>query len=201
MFARMLYVGLVLGISALASLGLSPLSAAEGAHPGWSAHPTQAKRPQFRPWDRVESQSPLARSRRQAIAPSTRASAASGGQRYPATTTFGGGARQAVFSANRSGGRKAVPVTRGKDLGFRFRPDERESPYGQSAMPPDGDQSDAYQSELQSQFRPAQNRRKLTYEELQAESVSPQPMVAPAMPYPTMPPPLPGYGGGYWRDW
>jgi len=187
---RMLSLGLVLALSALAFLGLSPLSLAEGAQPGWSAYSTPVKRPVFRPADRAWSRSSAVRPRSQ-MNPAPRQSAA------PRDTRG-----QSVFSANRAGGRKAVPVTRGQDLGLRFRPDERDSPYGQSGAPSDDSRSGNYQSELQSQFRPIPSRRKPTYEELQAGGVSPQPSVAPVMPYPALPPPLPGYGGGlYGPGW
>jgi len=103
--------------------------------------------------------------------------------------------RQAEASTPRAGARKAVPVTRGQELGLRFRPDERESPYGQAGLPPGDASGGLYSPELQSQFRPTQKRRKPSYEELQAESAPPQPMPAPVLPYPIItPPPLPAYG-------
>jgi len=100
----------------------------------------------------------------------------------------------------RAGARKAVPVTRGQELGLRFRPDERESPYGPMMVPPGA--AETYSPELQSQFRPAPKRRKPTYEELQAEeSRAPQPPLTPIMPPPMIvPPPMPGFGAG-WPDW
>lgn len=180
---RMLSLGAVLGFSALVCLGLSPLSAAEGAHSGWTAYATHAKRLQFRPLDRSGPSSSVGRSLPRTGSSSVRAGA------------------KPVFAAKRAGGRKAVPLTRGQELGLRFRPDERDAAYGQPATPPTGSFSDSYQSELHSQFRPTQSRRKMTYEELQAETASPQPMVGPAMPHPLMPPPLPGYGGGrFWPN-
>ena len=109
--------------------------------------------------------------------------------------------QQPNLSTKRSGARKAVPVTRGQELGLRFRPDERESPYGQSAAPQGNLESEGYASELHSQFRPARPKRKPTYEELQAGSASAQPMLRPMMPYPVMPtPPLPAYGRS-WPGW
>jgi len=102
-------------------------------------------------------------------------------------------------SQQRAGARKAVPVTRGQELGLRFRPDERESPYGQMLVPPAG--AETYSPELQSQFRPAPKRRKPSYEELQAEGLTPQPALTPLMPPPmVLPPPMPGVGAG-WPNW
>ena len=97
-----------------------------------------------------------------------------------------------------------MPITRGQDLGLRFRPDERETPYAQTPAPYDAGAATGYPSELHSQFRPLKQRRKPTYEELQAEQQPPQPVARPAMPYPVMPvppiPTLPGYGP-YWPRW
>jgi hypothetical protein len=97
----------------------------------------------------------------------------------------------------RAGARKAVPVTRGQELGLRFRPDERASPYGQTTFPPSG-ADPGLSPELQSQFRPTPKRRKPSYEEMQAESLPPQPFAAPVMPYPALPPPIAPYG--FWPD-
>jgi hypothetical protein len=94
----------------------------------------------------------------------------------------------------RAGSRKAVPVTRGQELGLRFRPDENASPYAQPGFAP-SDTGRPGSDALQSQFRPIPKRRKPTYEELQSEMAPPpQPGVAPMMPYPLGVPPLPGYG-------
>ena len=111
--------------------------------------------------------------------------------------------QQPVFSGRRAGARKAVPVTRGQDLGLRFRPDENESPYGQPAAPQAGQPPGTYQADEQSQFRPTRRKRKPTYEELQAQGMAAEPVTVPmpVMPYPMMPaPPLPGYGA-YWPNW
>lgn len=104
-----------------------------------------------------------------------------------------------LSSAYRAGARKAVPVTRGQELGLRFRPDERDPAYGPSAPAQGGPASagNADPQELHSQFRPVQPRRKPTYEELHQQT----PPMAPDMGYPMMTfPPMPG-GGGYWPTW
>jgi hypothetical protein len=85
----------------------------------------------------------------------------------------------------RAGARKAVPITRGTELGFKFRPDEREAPYGQAGSG-SGIPGALPSPDLQSQFRPIRPRRKPTYEELEARQ-RPQaeiPPVQPLMPYP-----------------
>ena len=89
----------------------------------------------------------------------------------------------------RAGARKAVPITRGQELGLRFRPDERESPYAVPAPYAGDAPGDAAARDLQSQFRPIEKKHRRTYEEMQAENVQPVPMPAPILPYPSLPPP------------
>ena len=193
MVARMLSLGIALGFSTLASLGLSPLSAAQAAYPSWSVYAGQVKRPQFRPWYRGEPQSLAGRWRPQMAAPAERRRA----QPASRDRTL----RQPLFAGGRTWARKAVPVTRGQDLGVRFRPDERVSPYQQTGQPQGGEPLSAEQSQLHSQFRPTRNKRKKTYEELQANNAHRAPAMAPAMPYPMVTAaPLHGYPG-YWRGW
>lgn len=199
MFARMFSMGVALGLAALVSLGISPLSAAQAAHPGWSGYAAQQKSPQFRPWSRADSKSFSVQRRSQARAPATGTMWGAERRRPPAMPSHRKG-QQPVFLGGRAGARKAVPITRGQDLGLRFRPDERDSAYGPSGAAPTGGTADAFPAELHSQFRPTPPKRKPTYEELQAGSAS-QPQMAPPMPYPMMPtPPLPGYPGA-WPSW
>lgn len=94
----------------------------------------------------------------------------------------------------RVGARKAEPVTRGQELGLRFRPDDRDSTQGQLVLPSTGlAPGGGMGSQDQTPFRPVQPRRKPTYEELQADTgtaLPPQPMMA----YPPLSaPPLPVY--------
>jgi hypothetical protein len=89
----------------------------------------------------------------------------------------------------RAGWRKASPITRGQDLGLRFRPDERAPAYG-GVIGPGGGQVEPRE---QANFRPVAPRKKPTYEELQAReqaSVPRRPMPS-AAPYPGLPPYLP----------
>jgi hypothetical protein len=196
LFARTFSWGLVLGLSVLASLCVSPLSAAQAAYPAWISYATQPKKPLFRPWTQADSRSLT--SRRQSrksihMAPAT--------GRRPYSNRWPRQGVQQTFSPHRAGARKAVPITRGQELGLRFRPDERASPYDRSGAP--GDELAPAQdfSELHSQFRPARKRRKQSYEELQAEQLGPQPVPGPVMPYPTLPmPPAPSYHRA-WPAW
>ena len=200
MFARLFSWGLVLGLSALTSLGVSPLSAAQAAYPGWSVYAAPQKYPQFRPWSRATSRSMTAHRQPQVRAFAPRAAKQSTNRRS-SVAPAGRRGQQPVFSGGRTGARKAVPITRGQELGLRFRPDERASPYGQPVAPQGDVGSDRYDAELHSQFRPTQPRRKRTYEELQAAEIPNPPVPGHATPYPMVPaPPLPTYPRA-WPNW
>ena len=190
--ARTFSWALVLGLSLLASLCVSPLSAAQAAYPSWYSYATQPKTPMFRPWTREDARNLTGRSQIRKSAHRVPAGRVMG--RRPLT---GGWPRQNVqqtFSPGRAGARKAVPITRGQELGLRFRPDERASPYDQSHLPADGVTPSEGFAELHSQFRPARPKRKPTYEELQADDLREQIGPGPAMPYPGMPmPPAPPF--------
>jgi hypothetical protein len=97
----------------------------------------------------------------------------------------------------RTGSRKAVPITRGQELGLRFRPDERDPYAGAPAFPAEPNRQPTFGAD-DPQFRPVQKRRKPTYEELQAEQAASQSPVQPPPQYgPGLPPtlPLPPIGG------
>ncbi|MCB1800377.1 MAG: hypothetical protein KDI82_01690 [Gammaproteobacteria bacterium] len=139
------------------------------------------ERSQFRPWS-YQPDSATARSRTAGSPSKPRVSA-----------TVRASSREMDLFTDRAGARKAIPVTRGKELGLQFRPDDSAGPYGQSAVPavPPGVEQD------QSQFRPLQPRRKPTYEELemQADSQFQGPVLQPVLPYPPMPTLPPRYPG------
>ena len=194
MVARSLFSGLVLVLSTLASLGLSPVSVAEAAYPRWSSFAGQQKSPQFRPWSRTDAKPALARRQTQVRAASPHTPGRVSGRRST-TMSIGDQRRRPVFVDQRAGARKAVPITRGQELGLRFRPDERASPYNQADVPRVDTGSGAYSDQLQSQFRPTSRKRKPTYEELQAERAAVPPPIGPAAPYPMLPQPLPPYPG------
>lgn len=99
----------------------------------------------------------------------------------------------------RAGARKAVPITRGTELGFRFRPDEREAPYGQTGAT-GGVPGSLPSPELQSQFRPTRPQRKLTYEELEARRRT-QRGIQQMQPGVSYPPSAPAPFPGYWNRW
>lgn len=188
MVARLLSIGLGLGLLAQAGVAFLPLSA---AHAGPAVAALQSRPPTFRPFVRGEPiqqrSAPVWRPRYQvASGPAVR------------RPLFNRGSAAPLIAMPRAGVRKAEPATRGQELGLRFRPDERESPYyGQSGSPPDARGDRGFSSESQSDFRPIPRRRKRTYEEMQSELSSPMPPPAPVLPYPSMAPPLPGQGR-YW---
>ena len=193
LFARTFSWGLLLGLSALVSLCVSPLSAAQAAYPTWLSYAAQPKKPVFRPWNRADSRYPTSRSQNR--------KGVHAAPRQPYLNRWPRQSVQQTFSPHRAGARKAVPITRGQELGLRFRPDERASPYDRSGFPADGMAPAQDSAELHSQFRPAPRKRKPTYEELQADNLREQTMPGPVMPYPTMPiPPGPPYRGA-WPAW
>ena len=195
MVARLFSIGLGFGVLAQVSLAFWPLSAVQAATLGGPVVTVaQAKYPSFRPvlrGDGASARYSSAQALRGRVTPHVQNLRSPWRQRTRQTP---------LIASPRAGMRKAEPATRGQELGLRFRPDERESPYyGQSAPPPAGEGGYAPSSEPRAQFRPTPRRRKPTYEELQSEASPTGPPVAPMLPYPSMPPPpLPGYGG-YWR--
>lgn len=193
MVARLLFSGMALGFLASAYLGFVSFSAAEAANPYAAIENSSPVRAVFRP-------GPATGYGARAPAAAQRLSASSARQWSGNAERRNG--QDGVFADGRTGARKAVPVTRGQELGLRFRPDENELPYGQSGSPQAGTAPNVGSEELQSQFRPTQKKRKPTYEELYAEPAMPQqpPLPAPILPYPMLPPPLPGYGRG-WPGW
>ena len=152
----------------------APLSAAQAANYAWQSAPQVSKRLQFRPLSHLaadRSADPglrvAGKSRQHAAAPRA-------------------ASRGSIVLGDRAGARKAVPITRGQELGLRFRPDEAESPYAQGSGLPAQSDGGASSTTDQSQFRPTQPRRRKTYEELQAEEWQQQAM--PPLPYPPLPP-------------
>lgn len=180
MAVRVFALGIVLGFVAPAVLALLPVSAADAAFPAVPMHYRQ----QF------PATGTHASTRKAENAP--RAPGHADGRRPFVAAKRDSG--NDLFAATRSGARKAVPITRGQDLGLRFRPDERESADGYVVTPQGGITNNPFQSGEQTQFRPAPTRRKRTYEELQAETEAPQSLAPPPLPYPMMPaPPMPPY--------
>jgi hypothetical protein len=186
--ARRLSTRFVLAFWALVMVCLPAASIVQGAQAGGLSLSQTSRQPQFRPLGHAGSEPGENRQRQGLSGPRVNRQ---GGR--PAVAPRSG--QQAPFSQERAGARKAVPVTRGQDLGLRFRPDERASPYGQVEIPGVQGGAAASAPDLQSQFRPTEPRRKRTYEELQAESAAEQqpPPIGPAPRFPGLPPPLPSY--------
>lgn len=195
MRARRFSLGAVLSL--LAGLGLCPLTLA--AWPGAALPGAPSQQPLFRPWGGVADAMPgdrLIRPKGTAAPRLSRWSAARGGDVSVALR----GSVHGRPASQRAGARKAEPVTRGHDLGLRFRPDERE-PAHADGIPAAGNPGSADSQDLHSQFRPIERKRKRTYEEIEAErrSALPPPPTVPSagLPAPLPPPyapPLPGYG-------
>jgi hypothetical protein len=180
----------------LGSFCLPTASVAEAASAATASSGSFLKRNQFRPWNYSgitgHAKAPVGVVRQ----------ADSGRLRsgVPGISDYRRDESAAVF-AGRSGSRKAVPITRGQELGQRFRPDERDPVYpghsggstGFGATPAFG----------QAEFRPTQPRRRATYEELQAQEARstrqqafPAPLTypsTPVLPVPLAPPMLPGW--------
>jgi hypothetical protein len=189
----MVSLGVVLGLSTLISLGLAPRSVAQAAWPSASAYTVPVAQPQFRPWGRSAPTAPEPRAWRQKYAPAPRATTTAARRTFASAWSRRG--HSGVTSSDRASARKAVPVTRGQDLGLRFRPDERASPYSQPTGSQYGGSPGTFPADVHSQFRPMRPKRKPTYEEIEARSQAAQPAPRPPMGYPMMPvPPLPGYG-------
>jgi hypothetical protein len=186
--ARLLTVGLTLGLSSLASIAVSPLSAAQAAYSGWTGYVAQPKRPYFRPSTRADRRVPIGRWRPQS-APIGRASGYTR-QRQAVGEGFRARQSQPVFTlTQRVPVRKATSTTgRAVQIGIRFRPDRRLPP-----VVPAGDQVESrYPAELHAQFRPMQPRRRPSYEEMQRQRYRTRyarPMMAGANRY------------GYWPAW
>lgn len=196
MFARTLSMGMVWGLANVIVLGLAPSSAAHAAYPNWSGYAPQAKRPLFRPthgaqlghaarhWRPHDTSSP----RRTTIRPAERLA-------YP---VFVGGSQAAQSPSGKRNVAVAYPRIR---PGPGFRPDERSLPDRSSIAEPVAPRG-AQRPLLPSQFRPARERSRKTYEELWATAqVSRQAFAGGMIPYAPSPVPmLPGYGR-YWPTW
>lgn len=201
MVARMLSVGLAIGLANLVSLGIAPLSAAQAAAPVWSAYNSPGKRPQFRPWQRTEHVAPAARWRPSSPATQWRAMPGGDSRRVLSDTRAHS---QRIFNPPHydMNARYAAPITAQQQPATRFRPDRRQPTFDDRAMRDDLPAATSGQ-ELQSQFRPADNRRKPTYEQMQAASRSPAraygaPPAAYGAPMFAAPPPV---FAGYWPAW
>ena len=199
MVARVLSVGLALGLATSAGLGLAPLSAAQAAYPAWSGYTSATKRPQFRPWYRNDP-SAIAGRWRPHVAASGRV-ADQPGYGHPMATEYQRRWQAPLFESRRAVSRKVEPVGRGRDVGVSFRPDGRGALFDEASVTRDQVDLAPYGADAHSQFRPAPAKRKRTYEEIQAANRSLRTSADAGMPYPTMPGMLPNPYGGYWPAW
>lgn len=173
----------------LAGIALMALAGGLFAEPLFAAPPTSAppSRAEFRPVPGHGRQAPVDSRRRRAAA-----NTAFTAPRQAERPLFG-----------RVGGRKAVPVTRGQELGLRFRPDERDPAYGVTGAGQPFPEATGNTADDATAFRPVPRKGRPTYEELQAETrregADPyaNPLPRPVMPYPPVMPP-PGAGWPVW---
>jgi len=182
--ARLFSLGVMFGLSSLASLGLSNFSAVHAAHPAWSAYAAPSRHPQFRPWSRAPRKSVALRWR-----PQPEAVAASRSRGFATSAPVAGrsaaqGVSQLGFSAHHGSARRAMLTTEKQGQGVRFRPRHRGSAHARSAaVVGSNSQAGVYMTGLQSQFRPPRQKRKQTYEELRLRKASARRMLVPTMPY------------------
>jgi len=189
--ARLFSLGLAIGLSSLAGLGLSTLSAAHAAHPVWSVNASQSKRPQFRPWRRTGRKTVSSRWRpHAAIAPRTVSPSTA---TRPAGSSTGHRVRQIPFSLDRDGSRNSSAMRSRKGFGGQFRPQRRGST---EAQPTAG-----LSAGLQSQFRPTRTQRRKSYEELQAGNNPTRGAAARGKAYPMMSARGAFGYAGYWPGW
>lgn len=200
MVARMLSMGVAIGLANLVSMGFAPLSVAQAASPTWSAYAAPVKRPQFRPWQRSERPAPKARWRPTIAVGQNRAMVVE--KRRPAP---GGAWVQSSRSLDtpglRSEGRYASQRLLPPSPGTRFRPESQQAGTGGSDAPQHLP-VDTRRSALQAQFRPAERKRKQTYEQMHAaEGSQNHPFMAPLVAYGMPRLATPPIYGGYWRGW
>jgi len=160
-FARILVAGSFFSVCSLLALGLLPSTAQAGGYAGWSGYTSQAKRPQFRPWQ----QRGELRVTEQRWRPPARSSYRGTPSRYASAN------RQAPLLVTES--RYSAPVSRAfarpASVGVRFRPSSRGV---QGGGLPTGDTARQVLPDrtLHAQFRPKPTKQRLTYEQIQANS-------------------------------
>ena len=196
MFARTLSMGMVWGLANVIAFGLAPNSAAHAAYPNWSGYAPQAKRPLFRPTHGAQPARAATRWRPHETSGPRRATIRAAERlAYP---VFLGGSQAAQSPSGNRNVAVAYPRIR---PGPGFRPDERSLPDRSSIAEPVAPRG-AQRPLSPSQFRPALERSRKTYEELWATAqVSRQAFAGGMIPYAPSPVPmLPGYGR-YWPTW
>ncbi len=167
--ARIFSLGSTIGLSALLFLGGVSVSPVVAGHSAWSGYSSQPKRPQFRPWQRTETRSPLHRWRPQvSVAGRSVTMPLTGGRYLPDTS------RRLVpllLPGTRYAAPATAPAARSFGANERFRPSVRPAAGG---LADDTHQPgySAQQRQIQAQFRPRRQQAKQTYEQIQAAAQS-----------------------------
>ena len=173
MIARLVSLGMLVGLSSVLTLGTAVFVPAGAAHPSWSGYAGQTKRPLFRPWSRYSRRSAALRWRPQpqpvTSSRSAAASIAAGASGISSEPLFG----------HSPGGVWPLQPRRNPD--WRFRPSQRGP--AQLAGASGRDQAG---KRLHAQFRPPRVKRQQSYEEMQSEAVHPPPARVPGMVYGTL---------------
>jgi hypothetical protein len=196
--ARMLSLGVALGWSVVAAVGLSPWSAGHAASPVGSAYANHPRRPHFRPWYRVRPQAPVGQWRPQptasvrALAPARVSRARVGPQRPTAAN--------ALLAVGHEGHRKAKPIARGQGMGVKFRPAARATA-GEPLLTRRNGDANRQQVRLHAPFRPARAKRRPTYEQLQAQTTTYRRRAGAGVSYASSAVPLRTAHLGYWSVW
>lgn len=189
-FNKQVIAGLVCGLACLSDYAI-----ASGLAGMWGYSSHTVRRPNFRPvahWTGWQRQAPVWRYRLADVAQ----------KRVAFSPTTQSRRQFAEPGVTTRWPRKAVAISRGQDLGSKFRPDERLGSGGYEVLMPSTGEVVSPEPDLQSRFRPIEKRRK-RYEETEAgrESQRQLQLPPPLMPYPALPMPASPYNPGFWPNW
>jgi len=196
--ARLVSLGVAIGLSSLVGLGLLPLSTAHAAHSVWAAYAAQPKRPQFRPLNRTGRKSVSSRWRPHAAAAPRNVNPTTATRTAGSSTGY---VRQTPFMLDPYGSRHLVRSTPDTGFGARFRPQRRGSTGTESPAVHTGTQMSGHSARLQSQFRPTRTQRRSSYEELQSGKTTTRRALAQRSTYPVVSARGAFGYAGHWPGW
>lgn len=166
MIARLLSLGMLVGLSSVLTLGTAVFTPADAAHSAWSGYAGQTKRPLFRPWSRYPRRSAALRWRPQPQPVTAARSAASA-----IAAGASGVSTELLFGRSPAVG-AAWPMRTQRNPDWRFRPDQR-GPAQRASQVADRSGrglADKRALRMHAQFRPPRVKRHRTYEEMQSEA-------------------------------